>query len=236
MRRFKSLINVILVATALAGSAWASGAETVAGGASANNDTTFYEVSLECPAAPQIACGGRSKPVLFALERRAAVAEASVNRSGTRVAVTWKAGSTASSRKAAIDDVASLHDLSFRELGKEERHDVEHDFAARAGWYRSADTGQLSEDESHFIAERLVRRLVAQAPTAASKAESLTARLFDVIKQDLVDGTGQSNSNVNEASLQDRLLSAARDLLNATEFDAFKSALQRGYHPVGNES
>jgi hypothetical protein len=37
---------------------------------------SVYSVPLVCPAAPEIGCGSRSKPVLLALERRPEVAQA----------------------------------------------------------------------------------------------------------------------------------------------------------------
>ena len=51
---------------------------------------SFYEVPLVCPAAPEIGCGSRSKPILLQLEREEAVAEAWLNRPGTVIAVVWK--------------------------------------------------------------------------------------------------------------------------------------------------
>jgi len=235
MHKFK-LLNVILLGATLVSPAFAGRQESAAGRTAASDRTTFYEVPLKCPAAPQIACGGRSKPVLFALERRPAVAEAWVNRSGTVVAVVWKADSTAAARTAVIDDIASLHDLPFRELGKDERLAPEQTFASRTDWYRSADTGKLSEEEARIIAARLVRRLVAEAPTAAPKAESLSMRLFDVMRPEVVDDAGRSVGHVDLLTLQNKLLTAARDQLDAAEFSAFEDALiLPGFRPIGDE-
>jgi len=236
MRRFK-LLSLVLVAAMLGSPVFADGPQSAAGGMAANDRTTFYEVPLKCLAAPQIACGSRSKPVLFSLERRPAVAEAWVNRRGTVVAVVWKADSTAATREAVIREIASLHELSFRELGKDERLDPEHTFATRISWYRSADTGKLTEEEAHIIVERLVRRLVAEAPTAAPKAESLTARLFDVLRPSVLDSTGQSVTHVDLLAVQNKLLSEARARLDPAEFSAFEDALiLPAFRPVGDES
>lgn len=231
MRKLK-LLNVILVAVALASPIIAGGQESAASGMAATDRVTFYEVPLKCPAAPGLACGGRAKPVLFALERRPAVAEAWVNRSGTMLAVVWKTDSMVTGREAAISDIASLHELSFRELTEDERNGAGPGFASRIGWYRSSDTGKLSEDEAHIIAERLVRRLVVKAPTAASKTESLTPLVFDLIRADLLGGEGRSG---NRAELRNRLLAAARIHLDATELTALDQALKPGFYPVGDE-
>jgi hypothetical protein len=236
MRNFK-LLSLVQVAAILASPVFADGQHSAAGGMAANDRTTFYEVPLKCVAAPQIACGSRSKPVLFSLERRPAVAEAWVNRSGTLIAVLWKANSTAAARATVISEIASLHDLSFRELGKDERHSPEQAFAVRTNWYRSADTGKLTEEEAHIIVERLVRRLVAEAPTAAPKAESLTARLFDVLRPCLLDSAGQSLTHVDLITVQNKLLSEARAQLDPAEFSAFENALVLpAFRPVGDES
>lgn len=48
---------------------------------------SIYQVSLVCPAAPQIGYGTRAKPVLLALERETTVAEAWLNRAGTLMAI-----------------------------------------------------------------------------------------------------------------------------------------------------
>ncbi len=48
---------------------------------------SVFNVSLQCPAAPQIGCGTASKPILLQLEREPAVAEAWLNRAGTQIAV-----------------------------------------------------------------------------------------------------------------------------------------------------
>ncbi len=232
-----SLLSLVLVAAISSSPVFAEGRQNAAGGVAANDRTTFYEVPLKCLAAPKIACGSRSKPVLFSLERRPAVAEAWVNRSGTVIAVVWKADSTAATRAAVISEMTSLHELSFRELGKDERLDPEHTFLARTNWYRSMDTGKLSEEEAHIIVERLVRRLVAEAPTAAPKAESLTARLFDVLRPYLLDSAGQSLTHVDLITVQNKLLSETRAQLDPAEFRAFENALVLpAFRPVGDES
>jgi hypothetical protein len=231
MRKLK-LLNAILVTAALVIPIMASGKGPTVSGPVASDPVSFYEVPLKCPAAPRLACGGRAKPVLFALERRPAVVQAWVNRTGTVVAVVWKADSTATEREAVINDIASLHELSFRELTKEDPETAGRGFVSRTGWYRSMDTDKLSEDEAHVIAERLVRRLMAKAPTAASKAESLTPVVFKIIQADLVPAKGKPE---DRADVRNQLLAAARVHLDTMELSAFEEAIAAGYRPVGNE-
>src|SRR5260370_38129909 len=56
---------------------------------------SVFKAPLVCPAAPQIGCGGASKPVLLDLERPSGVLEAWVNLTGTRIAVYWRTDWTA---------------------------------------------------------------------------------------------------------------------------------------------
>jgi hypothetical protein len=66
---------------------------------------TFYEVPLGCPAAPEIGCGSRSKPILLQLEGEKSVAEAWLNRPGTIMAVVWKPEATRKERAATFEAV-----------------------------------------------------------------------------------------------------------------------------------
>src|SRR5688572_12608991 len=49
----------------------------------------FYNVPLRCPAAPEIGCGSRAKPVLLELERVPGINEAWLNRAGTIAAIVF---------------------------------------------------------------------------------------------------------------------------------------------------
>src|SRR5262245_6392697 len=64
---------------------------------------TFYEVPLVCPAAPEIGCGSRSKPILLQLEQERTVSEAWLNRPGTIVAIVWKPEATREEQKVTFD-------------------------------------------------------------------------------------------------------------------------------------
>jgi RimJ/RimL family protein N-acetyltransferase len=72
---------------------------------------SFYAVPLVCGAAPEIGCGSRAKPILQALERNSAVAQAWLNRAGTVIAVLWSKDSTEGERPiyewSAHSDAAS---------------------------------------------------------------------------------------------------------------------------------
>src|SRR5438309_6370202 len=61
-----------------------------------------FKVPLVCPAAPQIGCGGASKPILLDLEKQPGVLEAWLNRAGTIIAVVWKSDAKAETRRNVV--------------------------------------------------------------------------------------------------------------------------------------
>src|SRR5216684_6062215 len=66
---------------------------------------SVFKAPLVCPAAPQIGCGGASKPILLDLERQPGVLEAWLNRAGTIIAVVWKLEANAETRRKVVGDL-----------------------------------------------------------------------------------------------------------------------------------
>src|SRR5256885_8777441 len=92
---------------------------------------TLYEVPLVCPAAPEIGCGSRSKPILLQLERENSVGEAWLNRPGTLMAIVWKPEAKRKERNAVIKAVSEKEELKAHELSGAARKKTLKDFAAR---------------------------------------------------------------------------------------------------------
>ncbi|WFC40276.1 hypothetical protein [Pseudoxanthomonas sp. SE1] len=222
---FRSTLQAACVSMAL--SALGSASTAMAGEMPRAAANAFYEVPLRCPSAPQIACGGKVKPVLRALENQPSVAEAWVDRTGTIVAAVWKSGSDSVQRDAAVEEVASIHDLRFRRLGGSRARALQESFQTRDGWYNKMTADELSNDEARFIAQRLTRRLVAHAPSAASKAATVVDAIEPQLRQDLV---GQSVGTRSE-----RLIGAVSPLLDENELRAFADALKLGTRPLKGE-
>ncbi len=118
---------------------------------------TFYEVPLVCPAAPEIGCGSRSKPILLQLERERSVAEAWLNRPGTVMAVVWKPETKRKERIATFEAVSKKEELKAQELKGAARKKALKDFLSRQAWHRGSDVDRLSEEEAGIIAA-IVRR------------------------------------------------------------------------------
>src|SRR5713101_6894646 len=154
-------IHLVLMSTLLYATL-ASAAENAA--AATPDRISVFKVPLVCPAAPQIGCGGASKPILLDLERQPGVAEAWLNRTGTRIAVVWKPEANAETRRNVAAELKEDHAV---ELDGKSRDEALKDFSSGKGWYRGADVDRLSEEEADIIAARLVRWV--QAKTALPK-------------------------------------------------------------------
>ena len=88
---------------------------------------------------------------------------------------------------------------------------------------------KLSEREALIIADRLLGRLVAKAPSAGSKAAALRPALTEAIQQLLV------GSCPSPSVCRDKIMAAARQHLTPAELDAMTDAIERGYRPIGDE-
>src|SRR5258708_11425310 len=82
---------------------------------------SFYEVPLACPAARGLGCGSAAKPMLVALEKKKTIEQASLDHSGTTLAIVWKNGSKADARAAEIQSVADDPAIALHEVTGERR-------------------------------------------------------------------------------------------------------------------
>jgi hypothetical protein len=193
---------------------------------------SLFKVPLQCPAAPQIGCGGAAKPILLQLEREPSVIEAWLNRAGTRIAVVWKLESDAETRHTVA---AKLKEDDATELQGKFRDESLKDFLSGKGWYRGADVNRLSEEEAGIIAARLVRSVQSNRPLVKNKAESLQRALTDAMRKDL---TGES---VGPNHLEDAA-DIARQYLDQEQIKMFKDAIkdevaiENGKRPAPNEN
>jgi hypothetical protein len=194
---------------------------------------SLFKVPLQCPAAPQIGCGGAAKPILLQLEREPGVIEAWLNRAGTRIAVVWKPQLDAGTRRNVAE---KLKEDDATELQGELRDESLKDFLSGKGWYRGADVNRLSEEEAGIIAARLVRWVQAKTPLAKDKAERIQRAFEDTLRKDLTgEGVGQNQKPV-------RLEDVAREYLDREQMKILKdairdeNAIENGERPVPNEN
>jgi hypothetical protein len=199
-----------------------------------SDDVAFYKVPLACRAAPGIGCGCLSKPVLLDLESRSTIKEAWLDRQGRTLAILWKEGTGAAARAIVVVSVRQTHKLSAEELTGEARDTALESFHSGGGWHRGADVDRLSEEEAGIIADRLVRRVTAKAPTISPKAELLRPVIADIIRECLVGSPDPSSARCRETFATD-LIAVVGDHLSGAETGAMLKAAKAGFRPLAGE-
>jgi hypothetical protein len=204
----------------------ASAAENAAGVTA--DRVSVFKAPLVCPAAPQIGCGGASKPILLDLEKQPGVLEAWLNRAGTRIAVVWKTDADAEARRSVATE---LKEDRITELEGKSREETVTDFLSGKGWYHAADVDRLSEEEADIIAARLVRWVREKTALANDKSEAMERAFADTLRKDL---TGKD-------SAPGRLEKVAREYLDQERIKVLKDAIkeeqaiENGERPVPKE-
>jgi hypothetical protein len=193
---------------------------------------SVFKIPLVCPAAPQIGCGGASKPILLDLERQPGVAEAWLNRAGTRIAVVWKREANAETRRKVV---GYLKEDRAIELDGESRDETVRDFVSSKGWYRGADVNRLSEEEAAVIAARLVHWVQAKRPLAKNRAETFQRALTDAMRKDLTGESDGPNHLEDAADIAQRYLDQEQ-LKIFKEAIKDEVAIENGERPVPNQN
>jgi hypothetical protein len=232
----RSLLYAALATAVLAYSSSSIGANATQSNDRGPNGETlaFYKVPLRCPAAPKIGCGSRSKPVLLDLESKPIVKEAWLDRQGITLAIVWKDGASAADRTRVVAAIKKKHNLSADELTGAARDAALQDFRSGGGWHRGADVDRLSEEEAGIIANRLVLRVTAKAPTASAKAELLQPIIANIVRDCLVESPDRLSARCRETFSQD-LIAVVGDHLSQPETDALLEAARAGFRPLAGE-
>lgn len=196
---------------------------------------SFYQVPWQCPAAPEIACGGLAKPVLLELEQNTGIAEAWINRAGTVLAVV---GSDRN-REARTNTVRSLLREIFEkdvatELEGEARTRELASFRSGATWYRGAQVDALSREEADIIAARLVRRIQARVALSDERAGLLKASFADILKARFIRSSDAPRTR-DQKPRDEQLRDIARAQLGTAGVSAFDEALAKGERPAPGE-
>ncbi len=192
---------------------------------------SLYEVPLVCPTAPKIGCGSRSKPILLALEQQPAVAEAWLHRSGTMLAIVWKAEVKRKARAAVLKTVTRLEDFKAREMSGTTRADALKGFLSGQNWFRGRDVDRLSEEEAGIVAARLVRRIQAKVPVTDKKAEALQVEFTKIFRRRFTGADDQAETDPAE-----QVLSAMQGHLDEKDIAVLKESLPRNLRPLPGEN
>jgi copper chaperone CopZ len=196
---------------------------------------SIFQVPLRCPAAPEIACGSRSKPLLLELERTPGIAEAWLNYTGTLLAVVGSETSTREERTKAVQIVFRAQGVTPKQLEGQARLEALKDFRADNKWVRGGQAmDDLSSREAGIVGARLLRRLQAKVTVRADKAKMFEAALSESFKRQFVRDADQPAQAVRSQGCED-LLAIARDYLDEKGVAAFKEAFDAGYLPQPEE-
>lgn len=200
--------------------------------ATAPDRVSFFNVPLQCPAAPQIGCGSASKPILLELQREPIIAEAWLNQTGTVLAVVWKSSSSNESGAKTVQAALEKDGLTTAELEGAARDAELKSFLSGNAWYRGAEVDNLTKQESWIIAGRLLRRIRAKVVLPDEKAEALQATFAGIMARNaLLDLTPQSWT----AATKEQLSKVASENLNQNEIEAFEEAITKGFLPVADD-
>lgn len=159
-----------------------------------------------CQAVPQIGCGCLAKPVLARLEDQPAIERAWLHHRGDVIAIEWWCELDVDRQvrllRVALGDGSDLAPVPTAASG-----DLLTTFPDPQHWCRRETVDQLSEEEAHTLAARLVLRLSQQSvplPDDAALQCDLACALRDVLIAD---------EDIPLESRLARLLTAARGVL-----------------------
>lgn len=187
-----------------------------------------------CPAAPEIGCGSRAKPILLQLERDPAVAEAWLNRAGTTMAIVWEEHSTGDLRAKSITSVFQNREIALKELNGDACEEALKDFLSGGEWFRGAAVDRLSEEEAGIIAARLVRRVKANVALSDDRANALQLALTTTFQRAILHEPPTSEQT-RQIQLEREFLKAGSEHLDEKGRVALQQALALGYRPLTNE-
>jgi hypothetical protein len=211
----------------------------------APDNMSLFWVPLQCPAAPEIACGGRAKPILLALDGDPNISQAWVNRAGTVLVVIGSETSSRASRAMAVQRLLEeIYEKKVAtEIDGEARQKEVASFHSGRGWYRGVQTDDLSREEHDIIARRLVGRMQARVAVSAEQAKALEADFAEVFKRRYLlrqselktERKREERRSEELHAVCEQLAKVVREHLGEAGASAIKEALTKGYRPQPGE-
>lgn len=144
---------------------------------------SFYDVPLVCPAATQIGCGSRAKPVLLEMEKNSAIKEAWLNRAGTVYAIVW---SSADETKKIAKPIFEKYNIDYSELKGDDAEKNLATFRKENFWYRGAEVDKLSIEEAGVIANDAVTFALNEKLVSETEVALLRTGIENYLKTELV--------------------------------------------------
>ena len=193
-----------------------------------SDDISFFKVPLVCPAAPNIGCGSRAKPILLELEKQDAIAEAWLNREGTLLAIVWKKEANRKARKRSLTAVLKDQGIEAHELGSRERKTALAEFPSSKEWLRGSDVDRLSQEEAGIMAARLARKIKTIITLDEAKARAIEQQSAEILKRRL---TGELPEGT---SPREQVLKVLRENLDAKDVAVLQEQL-KDYRPGSDQ-
>lgn len=172
---------------------------------------TIYSVPLRCPLVAGLGCGSMAKPVLSELERKASVAKAWLDHSGTKLALVSKRAKVI----AAVSKITKLNELSGAEC-----ENALKDIQSGPRWYRARDIDELSREEAESVTRRLLDSIDAVEALPKEKRDLLWASFTKTLKRRFIQG-GMSDREVS-----DELFKAARQHVGPKGIEALEKTIR----------
>ena len=147
----------------------------------------FYTVPLVCEAVPHIGCGCLAKPVLTELDGHPDIAQVWLHHRGDVIAIEWRRELDAGQPPVHLLRAALGGDSQMARVTDASAWLAT--FPNPASWYRRETIDQLSREEAHTIAARLLQRLAhagVTLPDGAALQCDLACALGDVLVADEV--------------------------------------------------
>ena len=195
---------------------------------------SLFKVPLGCDAVAGLGCGVRAKPILQALARHRAVAQAWLNRNGTIVAVLWEEGIGPEVRGEQVRSILAEQGLAARELVGPARISTLRDFSSGTDWYRGDAVDRLSEQEAAIIAARLVHRVTAKVPLSDGVIDTLLAVFAEVCRHQLIN-LPLTSARLRRQRIANEILKAGRKHLDGAALKALQEVVALGHRPITGE-
>jgi copper chaperone CopZ len=207
-----------------------------------SSEVTFYQVPLVCGAAPQIGCGGRSKPILLSLEDNPHIREAWLNREGTAIAVVWENNADASKRDDITSSIFKTYELRAEKINGKDHDALFKNFLKGNGWYRGSEVNRLSEEEAETIADRLARSIATKVSLPDNKMKILKSDIAQVFKNRLIEDKELAGIWKNtekrdryKQNVEKALLEVGKKHLDENGLRAMKEGFSTMYTPQSEE-
>ena len=196
---------------------------------------SFFDVPLECAAAPHLGCGTLARPILAEIEGGGSVREAWLNRQGTVLVVVWAGLSENRAGTERVMSILRKRGLKATELEGSDLRQAIATFKSGHGWHRAMEVDRLSEEEAAVIAARLVRRLSGKVTLTRDQANRLTEAMSNACVRILTNAVPTTVSErLDEISLAVRV--AGRELLDDSGLAALEEVVAFGHRPLPGEA